>query len=211
MPEVSCCGRARRQPACRGGHGARFHGPRGGFPPPGRGTGQRVQEQPGAYTMTWYFPVTVCLVADVCGNFGRAFWVRGECRSRPGRFRACRWARAAASAAAAIAARDEVAVTWLVSMERTAWRQAAVNDSSSAVTGRASLRRRARAAASSPRSVAASLARTSWVPASQAQASCSTSGGEPERKTGPLVRFPAPAMVALSSPKVVSDAVHLFG
>src|SRR5487761_1813048 len=109
MPEVSCCGRARRQPACRGGPGARVHGPRGGFPPPGRGTGQRVQEQPGAYTMTWYFPVTVCLVADVCGNFGRAFWVRGECR----------WAEAAAPAGAAIAARDEVAVTWLVSMERT--------------------------------------------------------------------------------------------
>lgn len=39
--------------------------------------------------MTWYLPVTVCLVADVCGNFGRAFCSRGECRSRPGIFRVC--------------------------------------------------------------------------------------------------------------------------
>jgi hypothetical protein len=96
-------------------------------------------------------------------------------------------------------------------MERTAWCQAAVNDSSSAVTGLASARRSARAAASSLRSVAASPARTSWVPASQAQISCSASRGQPERTTGPEVRFPAPVMVALFSPNVVSDAVHRFG
>ena len=86
-----------------------------------------------------------------------------------------------------------------------------MKDSSSAVTGLASLRRRARAAASSLRRAAASLARTSWVPASQAQASCSASRGQPERRTGPEVRFPAPVMVALFSPNVVSDAVHRFG
>jgi len=34
---------------------------------------------------------------------------------------------------------------------------------------------------------------------------------EPERSTGPEVRFPAPVMVALFSPKVVSDAVRRFG
>ena len=36
-----------------------------------------------------------------------------------------------------------------------------------------------------------------------------TSRGEPDRRTGPEVRFPAPVIVALSSPKVVSDALHL--
>ena len=74
--------------------------------------------------------------------------------------------------------------------------------------GFASLRRRARAAASPPRSEEASLARTSWVPVSQAHASCRTSCGQPERSTGPEVRFPAPVIVALFSPKVVSDADH---
>ena len=61
---------------------------------------------------------------------------------------------------------------------------------------------------SSLRSAAASLARTSWVPASQAQASWMTRRGEPERRTGPEVRFPAPVIVVLSSPNVVSDALH---
>ena len=93
-------------------------------------------------------------------------------------------------------------------MERIAWRQAAVKDSSSAVTGARSFRRRARAAAASLRSAAAALARTSWVPVSQAQASWMTSRGDPDRSTGPLVRFPAPVIVALSSPNVVSDALH---
>ena len=32
----------------------------------------------GANTVTWGFPVTVCLVAAVCRNFGRAFWARCE-------------------------------------------------------------------------------------------------------------------------------------
>ena len=36
-----------------------------------------------------------------------------------------------------------------------------------------------------------------------------TSRGEPDRSTGPLVRFPAPVIVVLSSPKVVSDALYL--
>ena len=35
-----------------------------------------------------------------------------------------------------------------------------------------------------------------------------TSRGDPDRRTGPEVRFPAPAMVVLSSPNVVSDALH---
>ena len=56
---------------------------------------------------------------------------------------------------------------------------------------------------------AAALARTSWVAVSQAQASWMTRRGEPERSTGPEVRFPAPVMVVLSSPNVVSDALHL--
>jgi len=33
-------------------------------------------------------------------------------------------------------------------------------------------------------------------------------GGQPDRRTGPLVRFPAPLIVVLSSPNVVSDALH---
>ena len=41
-------------------------------------------------------------------------------------------------------------------------------------------RRRARAAACSPRSAAAALARTSWVAVSQAQASWMTSRGDPD-------------------------------
>ena len=36
-----------------------------------------------------------------------------------------------------------------------------------------------------------------------------TSRGQPDRSTGPEVRFPAPVIVALSSPNVVSDALHL--
>ena len=94
-------------------------------------------------------------------------------------------------------------------MDRMAWCQTAVKDSSSAVTGAASFRRRARAAACSLRSAAAALARISWVAVSQAQASWMTSRGHPDRSTGPEVRFPAPVIVALSSPKVVSDALHL--
>jgi hypothetical protein len=39
----------------------------------------------------------------------------------------------------------------------------------------------------------------------QAQNSWMTSRGEPERSTGPGERSPASAMVALSSPNVVSD------
>ena len=94
-------------------------------------------------------------------------------------------------------------------IDRIAWRRPAVKDSSSAVTGVRDLRRSARAAAASVRSAAASLARTSWVAVSQAQASWMTRRGEPDRRTGPEVRFPAPAIVDLSSPNVVSDALHL--
>ena len=83
-----------------------------------------------------------------------------------------------------------------------------MKDSSSAVTGALSLRRRARAAAASLRSAAAALARVSWVAVGQAQASWMTSCGHPERRTGPEVRFPAPVIVILSSPKVVSEALH---
>jgi hypothetical protein len=35
-----------------------------------------------------------------------------------------------------------------------------------------------------------------------------TSRGRPDRKTGPAVRFPAPVIVVLSSPNVVSGALH---
>ena len=141
--------------------------------------------------------MTVVLVPVACGNFGRAFWARLECRCRPGTFRTCSAARAAPSAAAAIASSDEAAVTWVDSMERSMWRRAAVKDSSSAVTGTASRRRSARAAAAALRSAAASLARTSWVAVSQAQASWMTRRGEPERRTGPEVRLPAPAIGGL--------------
>src|SRR5271170_898352 len=151
----------------------------------------------------------VALVAVAWGNFGRAFWARLEWRCRPGTLRACRAARAAVSAAAVSASTDDDAVTWEDVMERTEWRQTAVKDCSSALTGALSSRRSARAAAASLRSAAAALARTSWVAVSQAQASEMTSRGDPDRSTGPLVRFPAPAMVILSSPKVVSDALHL--
>src|SRR5271169_991722 len=84
----------------------------------------------------------------------------------------------------------------------------AVKDSSSAVTRAPSLRRRARACAASPCRAAAALARASWAAVSQAHASWMTSCGEPDRSTGPDVRFPAPVMVVLPSPNVVSDALH---
>ena len=139
-------------PACRGGDGARFHGPRpaagGAVPPSCRvPVAAAGYEKPGANTVTCGFPVTVCLVAGACRNFGRAFCARGEWRWRPGMFRVCRAARAAASAAAASASSDDDAVTWEDVMDRIAWRQTAVKDSSSAVTGALSFRRRARAAA----------------------------------------------------------------
>ena len=35
-------------------------------------------EKPGANTVTCGFPVTVCLVAVACRNFGLAFWARFE-------------------------------------------------------------------------------------------------------------------------------------
>ena len=100
-------------------------------------------------------------------------------------------------------------MTWVDSMERSMWRRAAVKDSSSAVTATASRRRSARAAAASLRSAAAWLARTSWVAVSQAQASSDDQAGGAGAQTGPQVRFPAPVIVVLSSPNVVSDALHL--
>ena len=84
-----------------------------------------------------------------------------------------------------------------------------MKDSSSAVTGPASgRRRRARASAAWLCRAAAALARTSWVAVSQAQASWMARRGDPDRSTGPDVRFPAPVIVVLSSPNVVSDALH---
>src|SRR5215475_2133188 len=124
-------------------------------------------------------------------------------------FRVCSAARAAASAAAPSTCSDDEAVTWDDIMDRIAWRTAAVKDSSSAVTGALSLRRSARACAASLRRAAAALARASWVAVSQAQASWMTKRGDPDRSTGPEVRFPAPVIVVLSSPNVVSDALHL--
>ena len=134
--------------------------------------------------MTWGFPVMVCLVADACANFGRAFCARRERRCRPGTLRVCRAARAAASAAVANASSDDDAVTWEDVIERIAWWRAAVKDSSSAVTGALSLRRRARAAAAWLCRAAAALARTRWVAVSQAQASEMTRRGDPTAAPG---------------------------
>jgi hypothetical protein len=94
-------------------------------------------------------------------------------------------------------------------MDRIEWYRAAVKDSSSVVTRARLLRCRARAAAAWLRSAAAALARTSSVAASQAQASWMTSRGQPDRRTGPEVRFPTPVIVALSSPNLISAALHL--
>ena len=88
------------------------------------------------------------------------------------------------------------------------WWTAAVKDSSSAVTGACVFAAQGAGGGCSLRSAAAALARTSWVAVSQAQASWMTRRGDPERRTGPLVRFPAPVIVVLSSPNVVSDALH---
>jgi hypothetical protein len=83
------------------------------------------QEKPGANMVTCGFPVTVCLVAVACRNFGPAFRARFEWRCLPGTFRVCRAARAAASPATAIASSDDVAVSWEDVMERIACRQTA--------------------------------------------------------------------------------------
>jgi hypothetical protein len=102
-----------------------------------------------------------------------------------------------------------VAVTWDQVIDRIAWCRVVVKEIWPAVTGPLSLRRvAARAAAASLSRAAAALARTSWVAVSQAQNSWMTRRGEPERSTGPEVRSPAPVMVVLSSPNVVSDAGH---
>ena len=138
--------------------------------------------------------------AGFLGAIGVAF--------RPGTLRVCSAARAAESAAAASASSDDDAVTWETVDDRTEWWRTAVKDSSSAVTGALSLRRRARACAASLPRAAAALARISWVAVSQAQASEMTRRGDPERSAGTDVRFPAPVIVALSSPNVVSDALH---
>ena len=79
--------------------------------------------------MTWGFPVTVVLVPVACGNFGRAFWARLECRCRPRRSgRAARRGRRRLLRRRT-ASSDEVAVTWVDSMERSMWRRAAAEDS----------------------------------------------------------------------------------
>ena len=59
--------------------------PRSAFPRGGGGSSFLAAVLPGpaylvsgANTVTWGFPVTVCLVAAVCRNFGRAFWARCE-------------------------------------------------------------------------------------------------------------------------------------
>ena len=88
-------------------------------------------------------------------------------------------------------------------------RRAAVKDSSSVLTGALSLRHRVRASAASLCRTSAALARTRWVAVSQAEASEMARRGEPERSTGPEVRFPVPVIVVLSSPNVVSDTLHL--
>ena len=83
LGSVSGYARAWLTPACRGGGGARFHGPqaprrRGGSSYPwGYGVAAGY-EKPDANTVTWGFPVTVVLVAEAWGNFGRAFCARGE-------------------------------------------------------------------------------------------------------------------------------------
>ena len=76
------CARAWLTPACRGGvaRGSTVRGPA----QTGRfllslGYGVAAgYEKPGANTVTWGFPVTVVLVAEAWGNFGRAFCARGE-------------------------------------------------------------------------------------------------------------------------------------
>lgn len=65
-------------------------------------------------------PVMVFLVDVVCGNRGRAFCARGECRCRPVVISVCSAALAAASAAAAMPGRDVAAVTWDQVIDRIA-------------------------------------------------------------------------------------------
>src|ERR1019366_7458961 len=150
---------------------------------------------------------TVFLVTAVCGKPGRAFCARRECRCRPVLTSVCSVARLVSSASAARAARDVPAVTLDWAIEPTAWCRAAVKDTWSVVTGPLPARRRSpRAAAASVARDAAALARTSWVAVTHAQNSWMTSRGDPGRSTGPEVRSPAPVMVVLSSPNVVSDA-----
>ena len=144
---------------------------------------------------------------DVRELRGRAFCARSSGRCRPGRLRVCRHARAAASAAAASASSDEAAVTWVDVMDRIAWRRAAVKDSSSAVTFAGAASQGAGGGVPAMQRGGLAGADRAWVAVSQAQASWMTSRGQPERRTGPDVRL-APAMVDLSSPKVVSAALH---
>ena len=92
-------------------------------------------------------------------------------------------------------------------IERIMWRTTAVKDSSSAVTGGvfpaqgAGLR--GFAAERGGGAGAGHLGGGQPGPGFRM-----TRRGDPDRRTGPLVRFPAPAIVVLSSPNVVSDALH---
>jgi hypothetical protein len=81
-----------------------------------------------------------------------------------------------------------------------------VKDFSSAVTGATSRRRSVRAPASSLRSASAALARVSRAAVSQAPGFLDDQprGAGPQDR--PEVRLPAPVIVVLSSPNVVSDA-----
>ncbi len=114
-------------------------------------------------------------------------------------------ARLVASARAASSARDVAAVTLVWVIERIAVCRVVVKDTSSVVAGPLAGRRSARAAAACVVRDDAALARTRWVAVIHAQNSWMTRRGVPERSTGPLVRSPAPVMVVLSSPNVVSE------
>jgi hypothetical protein len=84
--------------------------------------------------VTWGFQVTVVLVAVACGNFRACFLGPPGVPLPTGEVEGMQACRAEASAAAASASSDEVAVAWVDVIGRIACCRQAVKDSSSAVT-----------------------------------------------------------------------------
>jgi hypothetical protein len=84
----------------------------------------------------------------------------------------------------------------------------AVKDSSSAVTGAPSLRRRGAGVCGAAVQGCGGAGADQLGGGQPGPGFLDDQARGPDRRTGPLVRFPAPVIVVSSSPNVVSDALH---
>ena len=122
--------------------------------------------------------------------------------------RVCRAARAAASAAAAIASSDEVAVTW-VDVHGPDHVVAGGGEGFLVGGDRGGVLPAQGAGGGFLAAERGGLAGADELGGGEpGPGLLDDQAGQPERRTGPEVRFPAPVIVVLSSPNVVSDALH---